>query len=202
MPSTSYVPLPAGMTYGDLVQLQQDCVDRVNLYRNGTLKFTGGSSDPGVPKPPLTHVMGNDVCAAEMALGDLFVNNGAGGCAGAHTNAFSCPGGNTGQNTCCFRYGTTYSAVRAQLYSCLQQMWDEGIGLADNSTFTSSNGHWYNMRRATNLYAQCGFAFTANGGLWMNQDYMSNPGQVALTCSCTGKNVGDSDGCGGTCVAD
>lgn len=201
MPSDAYVPLPAGMTYGELAQLQQDCIDRVNLYRSGVLKFSNGTSDPGVPKPPLTHLMGNDVCSSTAALGDLYVNNGAGGCAGAHTNAFSCPGGNFGQNTCCLRSGSTYATIRSQLYSCLQQMWDEGIGLPDNASFTSSNGHWYNMRRAASVYAQCGFAFTASGRVWMNQDYLSSPGQVPLTCSCAGKSIGDPDGCGGTCVA-
>jgi hypothetical protein len=200
MPSASYVPLPPGMTHAELAQLQQDCIDRINLYRSGALKFTGGTSDPGVPKPPLTHLMGNNSCSSASALGDLYVNGGGGGCAGAHTNAFSCPGGNSGQNSCCLRSGATYAAVRAQLFSCLQQMWDEGIGLPDNAPFTSSNGHWHNMRRATNLYAQCGFAFTANGRVWMNQDFMWGPGQVPLTCSCEGRNPGDPDGCGGLCV--
>src|SRR5262249_14290139 len=111
------------------------------------------------------------------------------------------PGGNIGQNTCCFRSGSTYATIRAQLYACLQSMWDEGVGLPDNSGFTQSNGHWYNMRRSDAQYAECGFAFTADGHGWMNQDYMASRGQVPVSCSCAGNNVGDPDGCGGTCVA-
>jgi len=201
MPSSSYVPLPTTMTHAELAQLQQDCIDRINAYRSGTLKFSNGTSDPGIPKPLLTHLEGDDVCSSEMALGDLAVNNQAGGCAGAHTNAFSCPGGNLGQNSCCYRPGNTYSSIRAQLYSCLQQMWDEGEGLPDNAAFSASNGHWYNMRRADAHYAECGFAYTANGAVWMNQDFMGSTSQVPTTCSCDGANVGDPDGCGGTCVA-
>jgi hypothetical protein len=173
------------------------------MYRSGTLKFSDGSSDPGVPKPSLTHLMGNDVCSSDQALGDLYVNNNAGGCTGAHANFGSCPwAGSAGQNTCCFRTATTYSAIRSQLYSCLQAMWDEGIGLPDNAPFTSSDGHWYNMRNAGYGFAHCGFAYNTGGGLWMNQDFTgSAPAGAPLTCSCVGKNIGDPDGCGRTCVS-
>ena len=202
MPSASYLPLPTVLTHAQLAQLQTDCIDRINGYRDGTFKFTGGSSDPGVPKPALTHLMGNDRCSSAQALGDLLVNNGAGGCAGAHTNAFSCPlSGGGGQNSCCARSGSTYSAIRAQLFSCLQQMWDEGIGLPDNAPFTGANGHWHNMRNQNLHYAHCGFGFSAGGVVWMNQDFSGGaPGGVSLVCSCAGKNIGDPDGCGGLCV--
>lgn len=203
LPSASFVTKPAGLTYAELEQLQQDCVDRINLYRSGTLTFSDSSSDPGVPKPALQHLMGGDRCSSAQALGDLVVNNGAGGCVGMNSNSFSCPSqGIVAQNTCCARSGSTYAAIRGQLFSCLQGMWDEGIGLPDNAAYTTADGHWWNMRNATSAWVSCGFAFDAAGTVWMNQDFASGRlASVPATCSCAGENVGDGDGCGGTCVA-
>lgn len=104
-------------------------------------------------------------------------------------------------NACCLacshmRLGTTVAQIQNQLFGCLQQMWDEGIGLADNAGFTSANGHWYNMRSTSNTWASCSFAFTSDGGLWMNQDFFSASSGTA--CSCPGAG-GTSDSCGGTC---
>jgi hypothetical protein len=203
LPPGNYVELPSALTHSQLDQLQQDCIDRINAYRSGALKFSNGTSDPGVPKPALTHLMGADVCSTDQALGDLYVNNGAGGCAGAHTNAFSCPfSGHAGQNTCCSRSGSTYSAIQSQLYNCLQQMWDEGTELPDNTAYSSAVGHWYNMRNSQFGYASCGFAFSSANVVWMNQDFTGGqPSGVPVTCSCAGKQVGDPDGCGRTCVS-
>jgi hypothetical protein len=81
-------------------------------------------------------------------------------------------------------------------------MWDEGIGLPDNAAFTQADGDWWNMRNANYAWAHCGFGFDAAGTVWMNQDFdNSRVATVPITCSCAGENVGDSDGCGGTCVA-
>jgi hypothetical protein len=203
LPSTSYVAKPAALTYAELEQLHEDCIDRINLYRAGTLKFSDGSSDPGVPKPAVLHMMGNDRCSSAQALGDLVLNNGAGGCVAAHANALSCPAQfNAGQNTCCARTGSTYSEIRSQLFACLQGMWDEGVGLPDNAASTPANGHWWNMRRASSTWVFCGFAFDVAGTVWMNQDFATGRADtVPSTCSCAGKNVGDGDDCGGTCVA-
>jgi len=88
------------------------------------------------------------------------------------------------------------AAIQSQLFGCLQQMWDEGQGLADNAAFTSANGHWYNMRSSGNIWASCSFAFTSAGGLWMNQDFFSS--SSGTPCSCPGA-AGTSDSCGGTC---
>lgn len=196
-----YVALPAGLTYTQLAQLQQDCVDRINQYRAGTLRFSNGTSDPGVPRTALNHLMGNDRCSSAQALGDMVVNGGAGGCAGAHSNAFSCPWtGSVGQNTCCMRTGATYADIRSQLYSCLQSMWDEGTGMPSNAAYTSANGHWYNMRSSAFTQVSCGFAFDSRGRVWMNQDFSAGrPASVAQTCACTA--AGAPDGCGATCVA-
>jgi hypothetical protein len=121
-------------------------------------------------------------------------------CDGAHTNAFSCPiASSAGQNTCCLRTGSTYASIQSQLYSCLQQMWDEGEGQPANPTCGSTNGHWCNMRSTTFKYASCGFAYTSTGKLWMNQDFTAGlPSGVPATCTCT--TAGASDGCGGICV--
>lgn len=191
----TYVTLPGTLTPCDLETLQNACIDRINQYRNGTLRFTNGQADPGVPKPRLNHNTNNNRCANAMAFGDLWSNGGAGGCTAGHKNAFACPGSNSGQNSCCYRSGTTVTAIQNQLFGCLQQMWDEGQGLADNAAFTSANGHWYNMRANNNIWASCSFAFTSDGGLWMNQDFFT-AGQN--TCACPGA-AGTSDSCSGTC---
>ncbi|MBL8685128.1 MAG: hypothetical protein JNK05_38480 [Myxococcales bacterium] len=198
---SGFVRLPAGLTYTQLGQLHQDCIDRINQYRAGTIRFSNGSSDPGVPRTALNHLMGNNACSTAQALGDMVVNGGAGGCAGAHTTSFSCPWtGTVGQNTCCMRSGATYAEIRAQMYSCLQLMWDEGIGMPSNAAYTSANGHWYNMRNSAFTQVSCGFAFDNRGRVWMNQDFSGGrPASVAQRCACTAS--GAPDGCGGTCVA-
>lgn len=196
-----YRRLPTGLTYTQLAQLQQDCIDRINQYRSGMLRFSNGTTDPGVPRAALNHLMGNNACSSAQALGDMVINGGAGGCAGAHSTSFSCPWtGSVGQNTCCMRTGATYATIQSQLYSCLQSMWDEGIGMAANAAYTSANGHWHNMRNSAFTQASCGFAFDDRGRVWMNQDFSAGrPASVPQTCTCS--MVGASDGCGATCVA-
>lgn len=198
---SGYRRLPTGLTYTQLAQLQRDCVDRINQYRAGTLRFTNGSADPGVPRTALNHLQGNNACSSAQAVGDMVINNGAGGCTGAHSTSFNCPwSGSVGQNSCCMRTGSTYSAIRTQLYSCLQLMWDEGTGMPGNAAYTSANGHWFNMRSSTFTQVSCGFAFDESGHVWMNQDFSAGrPASVAQTCSCGA--VGSADGCGATCVA-
>lgn len=198
---TGYRKLPTGMTYTQLAQLQRDCVDRINQYRAGTLRFSNGTADPGVPRTALNHLQGNNACSSAQAVGDMVINNGAGGCAGAHATSFNCPwSGSVGQNTCCMRPGSNYSDIRTQLYSCLQSMWDEGIGMPNNATFTSANGHWFNMRSSAFTQVSCGFGFDDRGRVWMNQDFSAGrPASVAQLCSCGA--VGAADGCGATCVS-
>lgn len=198
---TGYRRLPTGLTYTQLAQLQRDCVDRINQYRAGMLRFSNGTADPGVPRTALNHLQGNNACSSAQAVGDMVINNGAGGCAGAHATSFNCPwSGSVGQNTCCMRTGSNYSDIRSQLYSCLQSMWDEGIGMPSNATFTAANGHWFNMRSSAFTQVSCGFGFDDRGRVWMNQDFSAGrPGSVAQTCSCGA--VGSADGCGATCVA-
>jgi hypothetical protein len=198
---TGFIAKPATLSHRELAQLHQDCVTRINAYRTGQLRFSNGTADPGVPKPVLARLMGNEVCSNEQALGSLVINAGAGGCQGAHMPSSACPtAGGGGQNTCCARRGTTYAAIQSQLYSCLQQMWDEGIGLSDNASFTQANGHWFNMRNSRLTQVFCGFAFTSGGTVWMNQDFSgTRPSQVPATCTCSA--AGAADGCGRTCVA-
>jgi hypothetical protein len=197
-----YVARPAGMTYSELAQLQQDCVDRINAYRAGALTFTGGGADPGVPRASLAHLMGNNRCSSAAALGDMVVNSGGGSlCAGASTNAFSCPfAGSAGQNSCCLRTASSYAQVRTQLFACLQSLWDEGVGQPNNAPFSTAIGHWFTMRNSALTQVSCGFAFDDRGRVWMTQDFSgARPASVAQTCSCV--TVGGDDGCGGVCVA-
>ncbi len=79
------------MTYADLGALHQYCVDRINMYRSGQLKFSDNSADLKMPVSPLIHYQGNDVCSNEAALGDMVGSSG--GCDNGHANAFVCGGG-------------------------------------------------------------------------------------------------------------
>ncbi len=72
----TYITLPTTISSCDLESLHQYCVDRINMYRNATLKFTGGTKDPRVPILPLGIYSQNDKCANAMSLGDLYTNNG------------------------------------------------------------------------------------------------------------------------------
>ncbi|KAH9256912.1 hypothetical protein BASA81_004733 [Batrachochytrium salamandrivorans] len=158
-PSTStysYTLKPDFLSCGDLQRLNEYCVSRINQYRSGQLKFTGGSSDSALGSPaPLSEAVGNRQCQAEITMGD-FAMMGNGGCgAGAHKNAWGCSamGGSQGQNSCCPRSaGNSYSSVAAALDGCLQQMWDEGLG-------GSTTGHWLIMKSTSYSLASCGFAF-------------------------------------------
>jgi len=117
----SYVTIPGQLSHCELEQLSQYCIDRINNYRTGVLKFTGGTSDPGVPKPVMTQAKGYVSCSSAQAFGDMAGSSG--GCANAHANFGGCRG--SGQNSCCFRSGTSLDVIKSSLNGCLQQMWDE-----------------------------------------------------------------------------
>lgn len=193
----TYTPLPTGLTPCDLEYLHNSCVNRINKYRSGELKFTGGGPDPAAP--PLLHYTKNNRCANALSLGDFFVNDGQGICAGAHVNAFACPvPGNSGQNTCCKRSGTSVASIEATMFNCLQAMWDEGIGQPNNPAWSPPIGHWLNMRSTSSNSVSCGFSFRTDGGVWMNQDFFYSV--AAQGCNCTNVPVGSNDGCGGVCT--
>jgi hypothetical protein len=198
-PPSGFITRPSTITPSELEQLHVDCVNRINMYRSGALKFSNGASDSNVLAGlnPTTERYGSNMCSSEGAMGDLIANvAGGGGCAGAHTNAFVCPGGgNRAQNSCCGRGGgswgdqtsyTTYSSVRSQLYSCLQQMWDEGMGSSGEL------GHWQTMRSTLYNSVSCGFAWTSNGRVMMTQDFYDS-GVTSCNPSCS--TCGGSDGC-------
>lgn len=199
----SYTPLPGSLTPCDLELLHQSCVDRINGYRAGILKFSNGQSDPGT-RNSLVHYTQNNRCSNAISLGDLYVNDGQGLCVGAHTNPFSCPlppntVGNRGQNTCCRRVGTTVAAIQATMYDCLQSMWDEGIGQPDNAPWSEAIGHWLNMRSTEVNSVSCSFSFRTDGAVWMNQDFYSGQSPSLPSCNCVNIPAGSSDGCGGIC---
>lgn len=207
--TTTFVSRPPTISVCELEQLHRDCVDRINAYRSGALLFSDGTQDPDVLAglDPLVQVTGNNRCSSEAAMGDLHynvVNNpGANGCIGAHHNAFVCKWkGKASQNACCARgdgaWGRwdranylTANLTRAELYKCLQTMWDEGIK-------DGKKGHWLTMKSHDFRNVQCGFAWTEDGRVVMNQDFSRGEPQVD-PCSCDAKSHGDPDGCGGTC---
>jgi len=77
--------LPPTISYCEYEQLTIDCVDRINMYRSGELKFSNGQADPGRATRALAADTGNMRCSANQAMGDLFQNvRGDGGCDGAH----------------------------------------------------------------------------------------------------------------------
>jgi len=193
----TYLFVPSGVDYCELAELNSYCVQRVNMYRTGALIFSDNSTDPGIPRDPLQYAVESASCSAAQAFGDM--SGSTGGCDNAHANVFSCPGDHLGHNTCCFRNGSTYSEIQNELDKCLQQMWDEGIGLPSDSPFSSTDGRWYNIRNSAYTHASCGFAFSeGNGGLWMSIDFFSGGDANLTECNCS--LAGASDGCGGICV--
>ena len=89
IPSGSYVARPAAISPCELEQLHTDCINRINMYRSGALKFTDGTSDPDVVsgRSPLLEATGANQCSSEASLGDLKINvEGGGGCAGGHAH--------------------------------------------------------------------------------------------------------------------
>lgn len=186
LPSSDFVHRPAQLSVCELEQLHSDCVARINKYRAGALKFKDGSDDDKVKTglKPLVEATAGNRCSSQQALGDLHYNvRNGGGCAGGHHTAFTCPWTrSTGQNSCCARgagaFGVwdrnryeTYSQVRDALYECLQMMWDEGVT-------PGQKGHWETMRSPDFTYAHCGFAWSAQGRVFMNQDFsQGDPGQ-------------------------
>lgn len=187
---------PPTISTCELESLHTECVQRINMYRSGELKFSDGSSDHNVLAglAPLLEMTGNNQCSSHQALGDLVRAKPLGfGCAGAHFTAFTCGRGARAQNSCCtWHKEVTYDGVKRRLFECLQSMWDEGIT-------PGQKGHWEAMRKPEHVHASCGFAWDDDGWLAMNQDFSSS--NAADTCSCDGKQAGEPDGCGGTCVA-
>src|ERR1700760_4328185 len=70
----TYIELPPALTPCDLEYLHNICVERVNSYRSGQLKFTGGGSDPGT-RANLSYYTANYRCSNAIAFGDFYVNN-------------------------------------------------------------------------------------------------------------------------------
>jgi hypothetical protein len=189
-----FVDRPATLSQCELEQLHTDCVDRINMYRTGALKFADGTTDSRVAAglSVLKESTSTNQCSSHQALGDLVASRPLGyTCEMAHHTAHSCAG-MSGQNSCCFSLkGTTYSGVKEALFKCLQKMWDEGIT-------PGQKGHWETMRASGHTHASCGFAWHEDGNLAMNQDFFMS--ETKQPCSCEGKQPGESDGCGGNCA--
>jgi len=191
---SGFVTRPPSISPCELESLHGECVERINMYRSGQLKFSDGSSDSNVVAglSPVQEMTGSNQCSSHQALGDLVRAKPSGyGCAGAHFTAFTCASG--AQNSCCSWYKeTTYNGVKQRLFQCLQSMWDEGIT-------PGIKGHWETMRSTSYAYASCGFAWDQEGQLTMNQDFFRR--SVSGECSCKDKQDHENDGCGGNCVA-
>lgn len=190
----------------ELELLHKECVARINEYRAGTISFSDGGNDPLATSGQLSALnawSARHECSSKQALGDLKSQSDSGSasdCAAAHENAGKCSGFSQAvQNSCCLR-GTSerpidsFSGIKESMFECLQQMWDEG-----SPSFQGVKSHWEIMRMQNMKSVSCGFAFNEDGEIWLTQDFTPtqvNPDQ----CSCKGKQPGDSDGCGGTCV--
>lgn len=202
---SGFTGVPGGIGASGLEELHEYCVAEINKYRDGTLKFSDGTTDSNVAAglTALEHVTGVAQCSNEQSLGDLVENvAGNGGCAGSHATAFSCtPRGSQGQNSCCGRgdgsWGSwdtsvydTVAKVKSELSSCLQSMWDEGIE-------DGQKGHWETMRSTTFTKVACGFAWTTSGRIMMNQDFTT--GAESCTPECTDATC-PSETCGLDCL--
>lgn len=155
-----FILQPDFLSCNDIELLQQRCIARINQYRSGAIKFTGGKADPALGKPrQLLAAKSNAACMAATTLGELMLMDSGGGCgAGAHKLAWTCPlmQGSQGSTSCCPRHidSPTLGEVTRVMHECLQQMWDQG--LQPNS---ASTGHWKILKSPNYIYASCGFAF-------------------------------------------
>lgn len=180
----NFVVLPGNLTKADLEELHEYCVERINKYRSGEIKFSDGTDDPDVLAGlnPLVHLTGNNRCNSETAMGALVKNYELGGqCKAAHANAFLCPWkGATSQNSCCARgdgaWGRfdrakhiTKDGIKNELDGCLDTMWNEGIK-------DGQKGHWLTMKSSKYNYVSCGFAWSDEGRVMMRQDFAKNVG--------------------------
>ena len=208
-----FLSKPKNVSICELQDLHSYCVEQINKYRQGELKFSDGSDDERVLQglSPLREAPHINRCSSEAAMGDLHVNiagnppGGSEGCLGGHENAFVCEWkGQAKQNACCARGGLAWGAwdrkshqsaesIRTALDACLRQMWDEGIKPEE------PQGHWHTMRSQTMQFVSCGFAVSETGRLWMTQDFTKALDNPDRSCSCKGKKHRRWDGCGRRC---
>lgn len=150
-----------------LARLHRDCVARINAYRRT------------IGAPALKHAARLNRCTNAKTMGEMLWTDLRGGdCAGAHSEAFACPGfyGNLGDNSCCARgFGSfgnldknrydTHAKVRRQLFFCLRDMWNE----KKHNDLVQT--HYEIMASRNYTCVSCGFAFTAQGMVYMSQSY-------------------------------
>lgn len=175
--SLKLVLQPDFLTCEEVERLNAHCVEQINRFRAGELRFTGGFADFHLGQLlPLRDASNNARCEAEAALGS-FASTGLNNCSVAKTpvNACGAMAGVWRQSTCCPRNaGGTYASVRLALDTCLQEQFDQGLSMDEEGARTAD---WLNIKSPTSAYASCGFAFgkTPSGGnvVLMTQNYAS-----------------------------
>ena len=77
LPSAAYVARPKTLSVCELERLHSHCVERINMYRSGQLRFSDGTYDTNALKgvPPLAESTGLNRCSSHQAMGDLRHNN-------------------------------------------------------------------------------------------------------------------------------
>jgi hypothetical protein len=68
-PSYIYTLTPPTLTPCEFNEIERLCVERINMYRNGTLIFSNGSRDPQLGTPvPLQYIPQMDQCHSGKLL--------------------------------------------------------------------------------------------------------------------------------------
>ena len=135
------VPADVGVVADPYAQARQDCVDKINAYRQ-----TEG-------KPPYQRWTAAEACTDAEAKSDSQTNK-------AHGAFGQCQ--ESAQNECP-NWGRD---VRKIITDCLQGMWNEGPG----EPF-AAHGHYLNMASTKYTRVACGFHLTAAGKLWAIQNF-------------------------------
>jgi hypothetical protein len=68
-PLYTYTLTPPTLTACEFNEIERLCVERINMYRNGSLVFSDGTSDPNLGTPaPLTYIQPMDKCHSGKLL--------------------------------------------------------------------------------------------------------------------------------------
>lgn len=164
------------MSMCEVRKLQKDCVKKINEFRAGAPFSDGRTRNHGQLNSLQIAPRDFSKCMNEKALSDLYYAEHKNRGCGHFTMSLDCGlsiSGGRAENSCCPRRCSTYATCKSTLYSCLQQMWDEGQIVLDTGSldWTMKTGHYWNMIGSGSTYAGCGFGFDSNGKMLSTQNF-------------------------------
>jgi len=167
---------PQGLSMCEVQQLQQDCINQINVYRGGHPFSDGRSRNHGQLTALQSAPTGFAKCMNEKALSDLrYAVHQNRGC-GHFTSSLDCGlsiRSGFAENSCCPRQCSSYQQCKDQLLGCLRQMWDEGEIVLDtgSTAWTVATSHYWNMISSSSSTGACGFGFDSQGNMLATQNF-------------------------------